>query len=271
MQEMIYVLQGDGQMCNRIIYFVHALAVALEFKQDLKHFFADEILKFADGVPDAIPERRIVLRNHRGSKLINYALGRINCFDWLQRRYRECNAKRTTLLRNRNWMLPLVLANWNFRYPEGVAKHRERICAFLKVKPQFEIQPRKILESVRHGFDGVVAGVHIRRGDYRGFMNGAYYYDDRQYIHWMKEFESSSGRRVRFVIVSNEKIDETFFRSQGCDVIVASGLPQEDVVTLSLCDCIMGPPSTFSRWAAYYGDKPLMQLKGDNGVFAQIQ
>jgi hypothetical protein len=29
---------------------------------------------------------------------------------------------------------------------------------------------------------------------------------------------------------------------------------------LAACDLILGPPSTFSIWASYYGQVPLMQL-----------
>lgn len=258
---MIYVLQGDGQMCNRIVYFVNALAVAIEFRQNLKHLFADEILKFSDGVPEAIPECKVSLRNHRGSKLINYLYGKMWRFDWATRRYYERNHERIASYRKRRWIFPLFLWNWCFRYNEGIVKHHEKICAFLRVKPQYEVRPRQILEKARNDFDGIVVGMHIRRGDYKAFKNGSLYFDDAQYMRWMKELADSARRPVRFVIVSNEQIDELFFRSNGCDVVVASGLPQEDVVTLSRCDYIMGPASTFSWWAAYYGDKPRLVLE----------
>lgn len=258
---MIYVLQGDGQMRNRIVYFVNALAVAIEFKQNLKHFFADEILKFTDTVPDAIPECRISLRNHKGSKLINYAYGKLWRFDCVTRRYYERNPERIASYRKRKWVLPLILWNWCFRYNEGLVKHREKICAFLRVKPQYETRPRQLLEKVRAGFDGIVVGVHIRRGDYKDFKGGSLYYDDAQYLKWMNEFAASVKVRVRFVIVSNESVDASYYLAKGCDVVVASGAPQEDVVTLSLCDYIMGPASTFSWWAAYYGDRPRLSIE----------
>jgi len=34
-----------------------------------------------------------------------------------------------------------------------------------------------------------------------------------------------------------------------------------DLKTKLLCDYIMGPASTFSWWAAYYGDKPRLSLR----------
>ena len=261
---MIYVLQGDGQMCNRIVYFVNALAVAIEFGQDIKHLFADEIVKFTNGVPEAIPECHVTLRNHKGSKLLNYAYGKLWRFDCVTRRYYERNPERIASYRKRKWVLPLILWNWCFRFNEGIVRHREKICAFLRVKPQYETRPRQLLEKVRAGFDGIVVGVHIRRGDYKAFRGGSLYYDDEQYLKWMKEFSASAMRPVRFVIVSNESVDASVFASGGCDVVVASGLPQEDVITLSRCDYIMGPASTFSWWAAYYGDKPRLAMESRN-------
>lgn len=264
---MIYILQGDGQMCNRIVYFVNALAVAIEFQQDLKHLFADEILKFTNTDPGAIPECRITLRNHKGSKLINYAYGKLWRFDWATRRYYERNPERVASYRKRCWIFPLVLWNWCFRYNEGIVRHREKICSFLRAKPCYEIRPQQILEKVRSGFNGLVLGVHIRRGDYKEFKGGALFFEDERYLRWMKEFASSVQRPVRFVIVSNEKVDADYFKSNGCDATVVAGLPQEDVVTLSMCDYIMGPASTFSWWAAYYGDKPRLAIEsGDDSA-----
>ena len=63
-----------------------------------------------------------------------------------------------------------------------------------------------------------------------------------------------------------EPVDVSFFATNGIDLAVASGTPQEDVVTLSLCDYIMGPGSTFSWWAAYYGDKPRLSFRSSDDV-----
>jgi len=258
---MIYVLQGDGQMCNRIVYFVNALAVAIEFRQNITHLFADEICKFTDGVPGALPECCVTLRDHKGSKLINYIYGKLWRFDCVTRRYYDGNARRIASFRRRSWRIPLVLWNWCFRYDEGIVKHRAKICAYLRAKSEFETRPREVLENVRAGFGGIVVGVHVRRGDYKEFKGGSLYYDDAQYLKWMREFSASVDAAVRFVIVSNETVDPSFFTDRGCDVVVSSGLAQEDVITLSICDYIMGPVSTFSWWAAYYGDKPRLAFE----------
>ena len=51
-----------------------------------------------------------------------------------------------------------------------------------------------------------------------------------------------------------------FFASHGVSVADASASAPEDVVTLSECDYIMGPRSTFSRFAAFYGNKPICRI-----------
>jgi len=39
----------------------------------------------------------------------------------------------------------------------------------------------------------------------------------------------------------------------------------EDLYALAECDYIIGPPSTYTLWASFYGDTPLwfMEHKGD--------
>ena len=38
----------------------------------------------------------------------------------------------------------------------------------------------------------------------------------------------------------------------------------EDLYALSICDYILGPPSTFSMWASFYGGVPLRFIKHSN-------
>ena len=37
-----------------------------------------------------------------------------------------------------------------------------------------------------------------------------------------------------------------------------------DLYALAGCDYILGPPGTFSQWASFYGEKPLLQLGDSN-------
>ena len=101
----------------------------------------------------------------------------------------------------------------------------------------------------------IVVGIHIRRGDYDQFMNGIYYFDNDTYLHYMRQIQEESGGKVCFLISSTETI--TFDDPN----ILYFQIPQasniEDLYALSLCDYILGPPSTFSMWASFYGKTPL--------------
>jgi hypothetical protein len=40
-----------------------------------------------------------------------------------------------------------------------------------------------------------------------------------------------------------------------------------DLYALARCDYIMGPPSTYTQWASFYGNQPLYHLRsGDDRV-----
>lgn len=91
-------------------------------------------------------------------------------------------------------------------------------------------------------------------------FGGKYYFSDDEYLRFMRDAERSFGKPMRFVVVSNEPVNCAYFASHGVSVADASASAPEDVVTLSECDYIMGPRSTFSKFAAYYGDKPICRV-----------
>ena len=62
-------------------------------------------------------------------------------------------------------------------------------------------------------------------------------------------------RTVCFNLVSDEPIDATAFR--GLNTKVHRGTPIEDMYLLASCDYIIGPNSTFSHWASFWGAVPL--------------
>ena len=255
---MIYSIQCSGQMCNRIVWFVQTLATAIDLKTNIVHPFGREIRSFSDLHPEALP----------GIK--------VRCFDWgrcipvdvlhgwmlrlrgMKQEYYDANAERCEAWR-RDGRRNILLWNWYFRNDAAIVRHREKIVAFLRAKECHCVRPRQIVGELRK--DGLlVVGVHMRRGDYKVAVPDLYF-DDDTFLRFMREFESSCGRRVKFLAVSNEPVDVAFFKNNGIDLTCASGTPQEDVVTLSLCDYIMGPESTFSWWAAYYGGKPRLQIR----------
>ncbi len=100
-------------------------------------------------------------------------------------------------------------------------------------------------------------GIHIRRGDYIDFENGRYFWDIRDYISFIRQI---SFENVCFVICSNENISESEFSDINAIVSPFSSAV-EDLILLSHCNLIIGPPSTFSYWAGYMGNSPTLKLE----------
>lgn len=111
----------------------------------------------------------------------------------------------------------------------------------------------------------IFCGVHIRRGDYKSYQNGAWYFDDKTYNLFMIQFKQLFPKnRVKFVVVSNENVDYSKF---SVDVIHTNSRSAIfDLYTLSMCDYIIGPHSTFSMWASFYGRKPLEFLYKNKNI-----
>lgn len=113
------------------------------------------------------------------------------------------------------------------------------------------------MNQVKVNFN-LVIGLHIRYGDYRTYKEGKYYYDLEQYRQKVEELKVELGENqsVALFVASNEKIDLSIF--EGLDAFyLQRGGATHDLFMLSQCDYILGPPSTYSAWASYYGDKPI--------------
>lgn len=125
-----------------------------------------------------------------------------------------------------------------------------------------------------------IIGVHVRRGDYRQWEGGAYYYELEDYITIMRELLSTySTKSICFYISTNEKIDSSIFQDLPIlnypDAVKMKLTMAHDLYALSLCDRIIGPLSTFSRWASWYGNVPLSfiergRYKYDDNDFSVI-
>ena len=256
----IFVPNCSGQMCNKLIYFVHALATALDCGRGLVYFFGEDAHRFSDLHPEALAGVNVRCFNWRRSKVVDGICGWMEGHVHTDRDGFAASCPSVVEgLRGRSRVLPIVLWDWYFRNYEGVARYRAHIFSYLRAKYAFVARAKDIVAKAHESAD-IVVGLHIRRGDYKEAFGGKYCYSDEEYLRFMRDFDQSCGKRARFVIVSNEPVNSAFFQSNGVSVVDASASAPEDVVTLSECDYIMGPRSTFSRFAAFYGNKPICRL-----------
>lgn len=131
-------------------------------------------------------------------------------------------------------------------------RHREVIKEYFKPSEAIRAIVNNLIVDIKEGVD-ILVGVHVRRGDYEFFSNGRFMFTDHDYIEKMEQVLSLfPGKKIRFLISSNEKINELNFKDYDCRF--CTGHPVADLYSLAKCNYIIGPPSTYSVWAAYYGE-----------------
>jgi len=137
-------------------------------------------------------------------------------------------------------------------------------------KEEIMLKAERIIIELKEHCD-LVVGVHIRRGDYATWNNGRFYYELGDYRRFMLRIQQLySNKRVSFFISSNEDFSLDVF--EGCTCRRFSKEPSGDILdlyTLTLCDCIIGPFSSYSRWASFIGEVPLCFLETKEQNFTE--
>ncbi|MCX7713467.1 MAG: hypothetical protein N2035_07380 [Chthoniobacterales bacterium] len=152
----------------------------------------------------------------------------------------------------------LFLHGWKFRVgAELLRKWREEVVRVLEPVVCVRKRAEEAVGNVRRKGEWVV-GVHIRRGDYRHWKGGKYFFEVGSYLEWMRQAGRLFGnKKVSYLVCSEEKYRAGDFGELAGRVGFGPGDAAGDLYALAGCDCIVGPPSTFTLWASYVGDKPL--------------
>ena len=152
----------------------------------------------------------------------------------------------------------VYLLGYFFRDIPHLFDHRERIIDFLQPAAHLLSDLDEYWKDIRKPGHTLV-GVHIRRGDYREYLGGKFYYEDEVYLRWMMQLKESISGPVQFLVASTDPIDPSTFAR--LDLTLAPGNIIGDMYALSRCDLIMGPPSSFSGWASFQKLAPLLHIR----------
>jgi len=153
----------------------------------------------------------------------------------------------------------LFAKGWLFRDMANFAKHADTIREVFAPAPEYAQRVAALMERARRDCD-LLVGVHIRQGDYQRWEQGRYFYRSEQYAEVMRRYRDAQGeRRVRFLVCSNAQQDPALF--EGLDVIFGNDHPVEDLYSFAACDRLLGPPSTYTWWASFYGAVPLFVVR----------
>lgn len=153
----------------------------------------------------------------------------------------------------------LVLRGWKFRAHDALRRQREQIKKIFLPLPAIAESVGEVIVHARAKAQRLV-GVHVRQGDYREWLGGKYFFESSRYLDWMAQAAALwPGEKVAFLVCTNGSWDAQ--EVAGCPIFRGPGSPVGDLYALAECDAIMGPPSSFSLWASYYGNVPLHMLE----------
>jgi hypothetical protein len=147
----------------------------------------------------------------------------------------------------------IIIDEWNLLYTPKIQMHRNQISDIFRFKEEY-LKNISILNSKKAK---ITIGVHIRRGDYKVWKNGKYYFS-LQYYSDLIRFYTEKYQSSKVIVCSNEDINTAILNT---NVTFSNANFIADLWILAHCDFIIGPPSTFNAWSSFIGNKPLYTLK----------
>jgi hypothetical protein len=140
-------------------------------------------------------------------------------------------------------------------------RHQQAVRSLFALRPEV-LEPLHVRINALRDAHGPVFGLHVRRGDYRQWLGGRFHFDDATYQRLAVQVIRACGVEqgaAAIAVVSDEPTDWPA-RLEGFPTVRLTGNAIEDLAALSLCDRIVGPPSTFAMSASLLGAVPYLQV-----------
>jgi hypothetical protein len=286
---MVIIGKRAGQMGNRLFLFAHIIANAIEYNYEVRNPSFYSYARYFVGTRDdffcSFPAKETRLHNPALQglyySLLNKCVLPLSRFSWIfkflnitilditKNNYsEECydmnNPGYINLATSNN--LLIIKDAWLFRDFIHIKKHADQIRAYFTPIQQHSEAVSNLISRARKDCE-LLIGVHIRQGDYKRWQGGKYYFTASEYAAIMRRFAATMPeKRIKFLVCSNEKQDEGLF--QGLNYILGNDHPLEDMYAFARCDFLIGPPSTYTAWASFYGSVPLLTLHSANDAFS---
>jgi hypothetical protein len=271
---MIVLAQKSGQLGNRLFQYAHFIAFSLDSGIPILNPSFGEYARFFDASskfgscafpPDCADRLGSMLTRHYRVAQFLFRCGRALR---IRNRFFSCislSDGEAYSLDDRSHVESLrasrvvAVGGWLFRGEQAFRKHSDAIREYFTLAEAHRLNVAALIDRARVGCN-VLIGIHMRRGDYARWENGRYFYTPAQYAAKMRQAAALfPEQQVGFLVCSNEPVDSSEF--DGMTVHFGTGHPVEDMYAFALCDYLIGPPSTFSLWASFYGVVPLYSLE----------
>ena len=155
----------------------------------------------------------------------------------------------------------LFVTGWQFTQGNNQEADHSKIVETFKPKNIYLQRAQLIIDNARTGDSNrILLGVHIRQGDYKTFEKGRFFFETEDYVSIVSSVVAQfSNVPVTVIICSNEAQNEKLFA--GLNYLISEEEALCDLIILSLCDYIIGPPSTFSHLASCIGKVPRAEIR----------
>ena len=266
---MIFV-RDKGQMCNNILQYAHVYAWAREHH---RHCMSMRFAYKYQYFHICTTPHHNFLYYLAGKYLAQWGIIPTVTYEGSTDPKPENEAR---ILAHRN----VMVEGWSVRHFDLFYKYLEEIRQLFEFKPAIRQKIRQTLSpspspSIGRGDhpDGILPiegemsegqrgslGIHIRRGDYKTWCNGKYYFTDEEYLAYIHQALRQLGDDTcTLYFCSNTPLDQDLYRSalKGYNLCFPSGNPGEDLCLLSECDYLIGPLSSFTLVASMYGKAKL--------------
>jgi len=250
----------NAQLGNRLIVYAHLLAAARERDWELVN---PTFEPYADLFVGTKP------RPHGTSMLaVRWAwqMGKLvsplTCGRLARVRARgtaEVDLETTMPAAEANGARWLLLQGFRIRCPHWVERQAAYLREFFMPLDAHRLPAEALITTMREQSD-IVVGIHVRQGDYAQHLSGKFFYTIDQYVGFMRQVRALlAPSSVSFVVCTHVDLaphtlaEFTWTRGPGS---IAG-----DIHALSRCDYIIGPPSSFSAWAAFHGATRLLHVE----------
>jgi hypothetical protein len=262
MNRTVVIETPFGRLGNRLQTAAYALAFSEEFNVKVK-------LLCLRGYEDLINETRTKGLG-RIRRWIEYAIYSLIASSGHLRKMLSCtiicSTKENPVILSSGRISGLILSSrisiirgyYVYTHPSILVRHAERIRKRLALV--VEQREFTFISDTRTKENSLIVGVHIRRGDYREYRGGEYFFPISMYENLARSLTiNSPGRRFVFLLCSDEHIGDDAF--SGMNWIRGPGTTLGDFHALSLCDLVIGPVSTFNRLSAFLGGIPRFEIE----------
>ena len=120
-----------------------------------------------------------------------------------------------------------------------------------------KIRSEEIIKSIQKS---KIIGVCMRQGDYKNHFDGRLYLNDNEYKILIDRIKEFFGNHYGVFVACEEKKSELIHENAYFNYEE----PAVNLCTLSQCDYLIGPASTFMTWAAFLNNVPTCYIDKDN-------